>query len=88
MTISSHTREKLRDFQELEQSLGAAVYDSRRIRAQMKLKFAVICSYSRRPQSTRVSLASSSFQLEYYQCVFQDLEDAYTYMSTERSESA
>lgn len=88
MTISSHTQEKLIDFQELKQCLGAAVYDSRRVWSQTKLKFVAICSYSRRPQSTRVSLASSSFQLEYYQCVFQDLEDAYTYMSTERSESA
>lgn len=84
MTISSRTREKLIDFQELKQCLGAAVHDSRRVRAKMKLTFTVICSYSRRPQSIRVSLASSAFQLECHQCVFQDLEDAYDYMNIER----
>lgn len=88
MTISLHTLERLKDLQELKQSLGAAVYDSRRVWSQTKLKFVAICSYSRRPQSSRVSLASSSFQLEWYQYVFQDLEDAYTYMSTERSEAS
>jgi hypothetical protein len=88
MPISLYTQEKLIDFQELKQCLGAAVYDSRRVWSQTKLKFVAICSYSRRPQSSRVSLASSSFQLEWYQYVFRDLEDAYTYMSTERSEAS
>jgi len=83
MVISS---EKLIDSQELKQSLGAAVQDSRRLQTQVHLKFKQTLACVRSPQSNRKSLMPSHFALAWYYNIFQDLEDVYTHLWLDKEE--